>query len=438
MATSSSTTFDKALKDVFIDMDTELNASSDPIAEMFLEKEADPEWSGDGRRAIGYVNMSGNTAYGAGGERGQFPAPKNISPQNYIISMKSEYGSLAFAEHVLNAAKKGAGAFKNVMNAELDALSTHIARSKGRQMWGTGRGVICQVNGALAIGATTVVVDNPGLETSPIGGTKWIYDNQDIAFYDAAGVFLTTATVITIIDQVNGTSFSITPALAVAVPDNGLITTTNSLAPSGAESRGLDNEFLGMGAFCDDGTRVLTFQGLSRTTFPKLKSYVRTAAGVLTSAIIQNGFTTTQQRTGKNNIDYLLCDRYVEEAIAALSVSLVRLTGDSMVGNPDAGANTVTRKQGLTFGGVKVVSSYNAPYGQLIGTPKSGIKKFVLREWSPLTRDGSAMRMGISNGAYINEWNQFFFAEKNYAHMTPWEMFRIEGITTAALYVVRN
>ncbi|MFH0909616.1 MAG: hypothetical protein V1929_12720, partial [bacterium] len=137
--------------------------------------------------------------------------------------------------------------------------------------YGLGDGVLCQINGTVAIAGTTVVVDNPG--------TKWLAKGMRLACLTER----TTPTINTghtnlgVGSVTDGTTFELAAALATTE-----MTDNYFLAPSLARVSGATTTYVpqGLMAICDDGTNCATFQGLARASYPEIKGILDNGGSV--------------------------------------------------------------------------------------------------------------------------------------------------------------
>src|SRR5207344_1223198 len=110
-----------------------------------------------------------------------------------------------------------------------------------------------------------------------------------VAFLDASGNIEGSGTITAI--AAAGTS--VTMDAAVTLTDNDKIVIAQSTTQSSYNS-----EPEGILAGIDDGTYVDTYHGLSRTTYPFLKSYVVTGVGGLSLDAIQQPIDAVSIRVG--------------------------------------------------------------------------------------------------------------------------------------------
>lgn len=421
MALETKTTLDGLLKDLYTDVVREQISTYSPIHEKF-EKVKDYEF--DGRQAIEVAIMSLNEGVGAAGEDANVPTAGNFDPQQFKIPMKYVYGSFKMTKQMMESAKNTKGAFKNATRYSMQSLIRNLKRERARMIWGAGNGILARVNGATA--TTTVNVDNPMDITSTVGGARFLRKGMIVSFWDSAGTTHQATRTISAV-AANGQSITIDSAFTT-IPDNAVIRRMNTATGTGLTESG-NEEPMGLLGLVDDGTFVTTLHGLSRTTFPQLKSRVQASVGALSLDAIQLNFDIADQQ-GDANIECLACHHAVRRAYATLLEADRRYSGDSLM-SPDGGTKVTDRKKYISFGGVNVIEDKYAPYDTLFGLDTSSFTKYeqIDGEWAD---DDGAILNRVSGK---DTWEAMYRLWENYQCCRPNANFRMEGITTTKVYV---
>ena len=428
------TSLNGILKDVYQNVVTEQIAMFSPIAEKFEEV---TEFEFDGRLAREAAIMSLNEGVGAVGEAGTLPTAGNFDPQQFTIGMKYVYGSFQMTKQMMESAQTSKGSFKNAMNYSMDSLIRNIKRERARMMWGNGSGVIGVLNGS--VDTTTIIgIDSPGNVAGSTGGTRFVRKGMYTAlvvstagttqgdFSKALGGAVTAV-------SATGTSYTVTTAVtATAGLDNYWIVKSSVAAPTTIGETSYGKEPMGLLGLVDDGTYLTTLSGLSRDTYPQLKSRVQSSVGALSLDAIQLNFDIADQ-LGDAEIDTLACHHSVRRAYLALLEADRRYSAGDLK-KPDGGTVAAKKRSSrsyVTFGDVNIVEDKYAPYGMLFGLDSRYFKKYVQIKGEWANESGAILRQVTGQDV----WTAFYRLWENYHCSRPNTCFRMDGITANAVYV---
>ena len=423
MALENKTQMDALLKNVYTDVVREQVAINSPVHDMFV-KETDAQWSGDGRQAIELAVMSLNEGVGAIAEDANLPTAGNFDPQNFTISMKYVYGSFKATEQIIRSAMSSKGAFKNFQRMSMDTLTRNMKRERARMIFGSGTGLLARVNGAQS-SQTVIEVDDPGGVTGSVGGARYLRKGMILAIDSATDVACTVTSV-----AADGLSFT---TGSLSCDDNSPIYRISTAAGiANTNEWGKDNEPLGLMGIIDDGTLVGTYQSLSRTTYPQLKSRIESSVGALTADVLYKNIDIAMQ-LGDGEISMLAMHPSVRRAYVAMMEGDRRYSGANLAA-PDAGTNAVKRNGELTFGGIPITWDPNCPYGTVFGIDKRDMKRYVQVDGEWAENDGGILRQDTATGLK-DTWTAFYRLWENYHCSRPNTCFRLDGVTATAVYV---
>ena len=428
MAGETLTNIDKILKDNYQDVVREQVSTFSPLQE-YIDKATDVQW--EGRAAIEAAIMSLNEGSGVSiGEGGSLPTAGNFDPQNFTIPMRYDYGQIQLTKQAIDSAKTSKGAFKNVFKTSMETMVKNLKREQARKLFGAGKGILGLVNGDPSTG-TTITVDAPGNVAGATGGARYIRKGMIVAFLNPSALTSTDSVrCVRTVSSVgaDGTTFVIDSAADASIADNDYIVRcpTTSITTVGGTSYGI--EPMGILGLVDDGTYLDTLMGLSRTTYPQLKSRVQSSVGSLSLDAIQTNFDVSEQ-LGDDQIDVLVCEHATRRAYLALLEADRRYSGEDLM-SPDGGTKAVNRKQWITFGGKPMVTDRNCPYGTLFGISKADLRVYVQNEgeWDDTT--GAILKQVSGQDTFY----AFYRMWKNYHHSRPNNCFRMDGITTSSVY----
>lgn len=222
-------------------------------------------------------------------------ADKSTYDQAYIY-MKRTYGRVKIDGFSMESAK-GKGGWVDLMTAEIENVTNAFAINIDRQTLCGGKGVLAQVNGAVA--GQVITVDNAGGITGDTPTTKFFRKGQTLEFWTAGGAQHNTTAVVS---AITATTITVVGIIDAVVNDDFVYLTKvySATAANIGEMMGLD------GVISDANAPGADFEGIDRSAVTEWQSYVKTSAGVLTEAVIQDILDNIEQKTDADNPDLLL------------------------------------------------------------------------------------------------------------------------------------
>ena len=174
----SMATADHALKTVYLGAITEqMNTEVNPLLAK-IKQSTEDVWGKDIKRLVQY---GVNGGVGAGGESGSLPTSGENNYQQFTSTLKNLYGTIHLSDKAIRASQNNAGAFVNLLNAEMDGLVKASSFNFGRMLFGDGTGLLATVE---SISGLKIKVDS----------TKNLYTGMIIDFRDPdTGETLTNA-----------------------------------------------------------------------------------------------------------------------------------------------------------------------------------------------------------------------------------------------------
>jgi hypothetical protein len=164
---------DAALKDYYLEAFTsQLNGDVSPFFNA-IEKSTNNVVGKDVQMAIVKGNL-GNVA--ACDEDGDLPSPYTNRYYNVTLPLKNIYGTIEISDKALRASRDSAGAFVNLLNAEMDGLVGSAKGNFARMLFGDGNGYLCTIKNR--IGSYQLSVDDA--KNYYIGLTIDIYDDTEL------------------------------------------------------------------------------------------------------------------------------------------------------------------------------------------------------------------------------------------------------------------
>lgn len=318
---------DSALKSFYLDaVAQQLNTEVNPLLAKIKQSTADV-WGKEVRRLAQY---GVNGGVGAGTEEGSLPAAGGNNYDQFVTTLKNLYGTIEISDKAVRASENSAGAFVDLLNAEMEGLLRSSAFNFGRMLFGDGSGILCTVS---AVTGNVVTVDS----------VKNVIEGMTVDVLDADG------------DQVSG----VTARRITAVDRTDKTVTLSGGALTGVVAgctlcvQGSHNlELTGLGAiFKDDGS----LYGLSRAERPWMVPYIKESVGTISENAIQTAIDYLEETAG-SRVDMIVCSWGVKRALqAVLAESRMQTDMAELAG----GYRTIT------YNGIPVVADRFCPAGTM-------------------------------------------------------------------------
>ena len=205
-----------------------------------------------------------------------FPTADQGHYQEFIYYMKrGAYGTLQF-DGLAMACGKGAGAVKELVKAEIDALMLYIPSKLNKQFWGDGSGRLAITSAAVA-GSKTMYVDGDTANWGRFGIDSNEYTNPSQYLFEGMSIDVYTSGVLEAsdvkIDSISvggaGTD-TITLAEAITCSNNAFLFDHDTYAATEAAGTGVP---MGLYGICESAnpyigtTASSAFQGVNRSTY---------------------------------------------------------------------------------------------------------------------------------------------------------------------------
>ncbi len=284
-------TAENALKTVYLGaISNQLNIEANPLLSKIKQSSADV-W---GREIRKMAPFGVNGGVGAGTEDGQLPQSAGNNYVQFVTSLKNLYGTIEISDKAMRASQNNAGAFVDLLNAEMEGLVKASAFNLGRMLYGDGSGLL-----------TEIVSYKPSEGFFTVKDTKNLIEGMVVSLYDTVDglYFLPNFTSrISYVDRVNKKVYCETKYGTEIGTD---VTGVNFVVQNsfGNEITGLANIFAATGSL----------YGLDRETYPWLKAYTKENVGAISEVAIQTAIDNIEEFTG-SNIDFITCSAGVKRA----------------------------------------------------------------------------------------------------------------------------
>jgi len=200
------TNADKALKEVYLGVVSEqLNTSVNPLLAK-INQTTNDVWGSEIKKVAPFGINGG---IGAGTETGDLPTAASNNYEQFTLSLKNLYGKIEISDKAMRSSMNSAGAFVNLLNAEMEGLIKASAFNLGRMLYGDGTGKLAQIvdNGTTEIeldstrnlveGMVVDVLKNSGTAVSGLSAKRIVSINRTTKKITLEGVTLTAHAVQT-------------------------------------------------------------------------------------------------------------------------------------------------------------------------------------------------------------------------------------------------
>lgn len=348
---------DAALKSYYLDVVSEqLNLGANPLLAEIKQSTADV-WGKEVRRLAVY---GANGGIGAGTEDGALPKAGNNKYKQMVSTLKNLYGTIEISDKAVRASANNAGAFVNLLTAEMEGLVRSSSFNFGRMLFGDGTGVVAKVT-AISNGVLTLSTVKP------------LVEGMFIDFIDEDGEPIEAACgrQITLIERDKKT---------VRVTGTGLSTTTVPVGTAVTLQGSYKNELTGLKAIFDTAKPLY---GIPRTNNTWLKPYSKALGGAITELALQTAMDEIEEASG-SKVNFIVCSWGVRRSLQTLLSSKV------------SSIDTVELKGGykaMSYNGVPIVADRFCDDGTLYLLNTDDFTLHQLCDWQWLEgEDGSVLK----------------------------------------------
>lgn len=289
---------DAALKDYYLDaVNAQLSGEVSPFFNA-IAKTGENVFGKDVKLAIAKGGMSGVVA---GAEDGDLPSPRSNRYYGVTLPLKNIYGTIEISDKAMRASGNAAGAFVNLLNAEMEGLVAGAKANFARMLYGDGNGLLCTVLSKKSDFVLTV--------------------NSAKSFFKGLKVTVGTATAfdatITAVDTESGQITLDKDCKSITFSGG------ESICIAGAEG----NEIIGLSGIFDGEN----LYGYAKSTEAYFKPFVKhvTAASLTEGDIIDVIDGLEEASDGKINM--ILCSHKVRKQIAKLMTSSRRIVNTAEI-----------------------------------------------------------------------------------------------------------
>lgn len=354
------TTAENALKTVYLGaVSNQLNVEANPLLSKIKQSSADV-W---GREIRKMAPFGINGGIGAGTEDGALPTPAGNNYVQFVATLKNLYGTIEISDKAIRASQNNAGAFVDLLNAEMEGLVKASAFNLGRMLYGDGSGYLTELVSHATSDMFFVVKDTRNLIE---GMVVQIYDSVDNNY---PGNYTGR---ITYIDRANKKVFVDKKYTTEVTSD------TDGMYFVIQGSR--NNEITGLKSIF---SKTGTLYGLDRANYPWLTAYTEENVGDIDEIKIQKAIDAIEENTG-SSIDFITCSAGVKRAFQEYMTTFKR--------NIDV-LDLAGGYKAMSYNGIPLVSDRFVPEGEMYLLNSKDFTLHQLCDWQWLeAEDGRIIR----------------------------------------------
>lgn len=345
------TSADSALKSYYLDAVAEqLNLNTNPFFAA-IKNTSEDVWGKDVRKLAVYGIHGG---VGAGTEDGSLPEAGGNGYAQFVTTLKNLYGSIEISDKAVRASESNAGAFVNLLNAEMEGLIKSSSYNLGRMLFGDGSGILTKVS---------AVVNGIIIIESPIN----LFEGMIIDFRDEDGNLIEGASGRRVVglDREGKAMFVAGSKLDdEIVPIGSLITLQGSY----------NNEITGLGAIFD--TKKDTLYGLSKMENVWLNPYIKGEIGTITEEKLQKALDAIEENSG-GSVNMIICSWGVRRSLQR------QLTADRSITSVELEGGYKT----ISYNGIPIVVDRFCPPGTIYLLNTNDFQLHQLCDWQWLEGD---------------------------------------------------
>lgn len=378
----------------------------------------------DGKGIIINHIFSSGGGFASGLEGDYLPTPTLPSMKQSTTTIKKHTAVAELSGETLRRVKQGPAAFATWANEELPRKAQLVAWHMDRQALGFGAGYFARVNEASP--DTTLVIDAMFGIAGVEGATRLVREGDSLrASPNASGASPRTGAAI--IQSIDHDTDTLTiDALPTGTLDN------DYLFVGDANVYGLGaREMMGLEGIVDNGSILGTIQGLSRTTYPRLKAQqvdasTATDGGTLNEDLIDR-VATLQWERALGKPDIILANRASQRGFWK------SLKGDRVINDPRGRYVGGKKSVGMMFthGDVEIKAARKCADDRCFLLDSTTIKKYQIGkgQWDDTT--GSIWERSNNSTGKRDAFYAVFVKEMELAVNDPAKNAKITGLSTS-------
>ena len=355
---------ENALKTVYLGViSNQLNTNANPLLTK-IKQSTNDVW---GKEIKKVAPFGINGGIGAGTENGSLPTAAANNYKQFTTTLKNLYGTIEISDKAVRASQNNAGAFVNLLNAEMDGLIKASSYNLGRMLYGDGSGKL----------STVVSVSGASVTVSTV---KPLIEGLVVDCYTAEGEEIA---------ELHGARIVSIDRASKTITLNKTTSSDSFVAGCYFTVQGSkDNEITGLGQiFKTTGD----LYGIDRESNKWLVPYMKESAGAISDSLLQEAIDTLEEESG-STVDFITCASNVKRMyIDYLSSFKRNIDVMELAGGHKA----------ITFNGVPVVSDKFIEDGEAYLLNTKDFTFHQLCDWKWLEgEDGKVIKQKAGYPAY--------------------------------------
>lgn len=278
------TSAENALKTLYLGVVADqLNTAVNPLLARF-EKTSSNVWGKEIRKLAPFGINGG---IGAGDEDGELPDSASNNYEQFVLTLKNLYGTIEISDKAIRASENNAGAFVNLLEAEMEGLVKASKFNFGRMLFGDGSGILANI---VSQTGNTLVLDS----------VRNLMEGMVIDLIHPASGSAIRGRRIVDVDRETKTIKIVGATIAT-----NTFTAGDYITVQGS----LNKELTGLGAIFGDSE---TLYGLKRADHKWLKPH-KFEAEYISDTVIQKAIDAMEEVAG-STADFIVCSAGVKRA----------------------------------------------------------------------------------------------------------------------------
>lgn len=357
-------TADKALKTFYLGvLADQLNVGVNPLFAKIAQTSADV-WGKEVKKLAPYGINGG---VGSGEENDALPQSGGNNYAQFTLTLKNLFGKIELSDKAIRASQNNAGAFVNLLNAEMDGLLKASKFNFGRMLYGDGSGLIATTIANITTSKNKIVVDS----------VKNLIEGMTIDVYNSSNVkdtYLSGSRIMSI-DRVN-------KIVTLTQSANSVYGAGYKIYVQGSKG----NEITGLGAIFGDSEYIY---GLKRSDYSFLTPYSKTVARTVNIADMQDAIDSIEE-IGGGTIDFIVASyKMRKQYVKALSQSRTNIDYLTLDGGYKA----------LSYSGIPFVADRFVADNDMYMLNSNDFKLHQLCDWRWLEGEGGTVLHQVAGKA---------------------------------------
>lgn len=277
-------TAEDALKTVYLGVvSNQLNTKTNPLYNMIKQTTQDV-W---GKEVKKLAPVGINGGIGAGTEDGTLPTSAQNKYINFTSTLKNLFGTIELSDKAIRASSNSAGAFVNLLNAEMEGLIKASKFNFGRMLFGNGTGVLA-----------VATENDDSLNALNVDSTQNLIEGMVCDLVTNKNAVVTTQVRIASVDRANKVAYFDKTFDLSEVTDTIYLTVQNSYKN---EITGLDGIFSNTNLY-----------GLNKSSYSFMTPQTSTSATI--DDVKMQKMVDLINESSSGEVDYIVCSSGVKRA----------------------------------------------------------------------------------------------------------------------------